>query len=66
MVEDLIDFVITEIENPLNLVPETPADNVSEPDDLSKEEEFNSDSKDMEGNNDHEEERKMLLHNNQP
>jgi hypothetical protein len=65
-VEDLIDFAITEIENPLNLVPEMPSNDVSEPDDLSKEEEFNSDSKDMEGNNDHEEERKMLLQNNQP
>jgi hypothetical protein len=65
-VEDLIDFVITEIEHPLNLIPETPADDVSEPNDFSEEEEFNSDSEDMEGNNDHEEEREIPLQNNQP
>jgi hypothetical protein len=41
-IEDLIDFAITEIEHPLNLIPETPANNVSEPDDFSEEEEFNS------------------------
>jgi hypothetical protein len=44
-VEDLIDFAITEIEHPLNLIPETPADDVSEPDDFSEEEEFNSNLK---------------------
>jgi hypothetical protein len=35
-VEDLIDFSITKIEHPLNLIPETPADDISEPDDFSK------------------------------
>jgi hypothetical protein len=30
-VEDLIDFVITEIQEPLDLIPETPADDISEP-----------------------------------
>ena len=42
IVEELIDFTITEIEDPLNLIPETPADDVSEPDNFSEEEEFNS------------------------
>ena len=55
-VEDLIDFSITEIENPLNLIPETPADDISELDDFLEEEEFNSGSEDMEDNNDHDEE----------
>jgi hypothetical protein len=55
-VEDLIDFSITKIEHPLNLIPETPVDDVSEPDDFLEEEEFNSKSEDMEENNDHEEE----------
>ena len=31
-VEDLIDFTLTEIEHPLNLIPKTPADNFSKPD----------------------------------
>ena len=65
-VEDLIDFTITEIEHPLNLIPETPADNVSEPNDFLDEEEFNSGSEDMEDNNDHDEERGNLPQNNQP
>jgi hypothetical protein len=34
-VEDLIDFALIEIEHPLNLIPETPTDNFSEPDDFS-------------------------------
>jgi hypothetical protein len=62
-VEDLIDITLTEIEHPLNLIPETPAGNFSEPDDFeSGEERFNSDrstskSDDMEDNNDHNEDR---------
>jgi hypothetical protein len=55
-VENLIDFTITEIQDPLDLISETPADDISEPDDFSKEEEFNIEYEDMEGNNDHEEE----------
>ena len=54
-VEDLIDFAITEIQEPLDLIHETPVDDVSEPDDFSEEEEFNSECEDMEGNNDHNE-----------
>jgi hypothetical protein len=65
-VEDLIDFAITEIEDPLNLIPETPADDVSEPNNFSEEEEFNSESEDMEDNNDHNEERGNPPLNNQP
>jgi hypothetical protein len=65
-VEDLIDFTITEIQEPLDLIPETPADNISEPNDFSEEEELNSDSEDMEGNNDHGEEREIPLQDNQP
>jgi hypothetical protein len=41
-VEDLIDFSLTEIEHPLNLIPETPIGNFSEPDEFSEEEGFNS------------------------
>jgi hypothetical protein len=65
-VEDLIDFAITEIEHPLNLIPEMPVDDVSEPDDFLEEEEFNSGSEDMEDNNDHDEERGNPPQNNQP
>jgi hypothetical protein len=70
-VEDLIDFSLTEIEHPLNLIPETPADNFSEPDDFFEEEGFNSErsvsgSEDMEDNNDHNEERGNPPQNNQP
>jgi hypothetical protein len=65
-VEDLIDFVITEIQEPLDLIPEMPADNISEPNDFLEEEELNSDSEDMEGNNDHGEEREIPLQDNQP
>jgi hypothetical protein len=56
-VEYLIDFSIIEIKHPLNLIPETPTNDVFEPDDFLEEEEFNSESKDMEDNNDHNEER---------
>jgi hypothetical protein len=69
-VEDLIDFSITEIEHPLNLIPETPIDNFSEPDDFSEEEAFNSyahfQDLDMEDHNDHDEERGNPPQNNQP
>jgi hypothetical protein len=70
-VEDLIDFSLTEIEHPLNLIPETPVGNCSEPDDFSDEEGFNSErsvseSDDMEDNNDHNEERGNPPQNNQP
>jgi hypothetical protein len=65
-VEDLIDFAITKIQEPLDLIPETPADDISEPNDLSEEEEPNSDSEDMEENNGHEEEREVPLQGNQP
>jgi hypothetical protein len=65
-IEDLIDFAITEIQEPLDLIPETPTDNIFEPNDFSKEEELNLDSKDMEGNNDHGEEREIPLQDNQP
>jgi hypothetical protein len=64
-IEDLIDFVITKIQDPLYLIPETPADNISEQGDCSKEEEFNSESGSMEGNNDREEEREVPPQNNQ-
>jgi hypothetical protein len=65
-IEDLIDFAITEIQDPLDLIPETPAGNVSEQGDYSEEEESNSESGSMEGNNDHEEEREVPPQNNQP
>jgi hypothetical protein len=62
MVEDLIDFSLTDIKHPLNVIPETLAGNYFEPDDFESDEEgFNSDrsileSNDMEDNNDHNEE----------
>jgi hypothetical protein len=70
-VEDLIDFSLTEIKHPHNLIPETPTGNVSEPDDFSEEEGFNSErsiseSKDMEDHHDHEKQRENPPHNNQP
>jgi hypothetical protein len=65
-VEDLIDFSITEIQDPFDLIPKTLVDDVSEPNNFSEEEEFNSESEDMEGNNDHNEERGNPLMNNQP
>jgi hypothetical protein len=59
-VEDLIYFSLTEIEHPLNLILETPADNCSKPDDFSDEEGFNSErsvlgSENMEDKNDNNE-----------
>jgi hypothetical protein len=58
--------VITEIQEPLDLIPEMPADDISEPYDLSEEEEPDSDSEEMEENNDREEEREVPLQDNQP
>ena len=71
IVEDLIDFSLTEIEHPLNIIPETPVYNFSEPNDFFDEEGFNSEcsvlgSEDMEDNNDHDEERGNPPQNNQP
>jgi hypothetical protein len=71
-VEDLIDFSLTEIKHSLNLIPETPAGNYSEPNDFESDEEgFNSDrsasgSDEMEDNNYHNEERGNPPQNNQP
>jgi hypothetical protein len=65
-VEDLIDFTITEIQKPLDLILETLADDISEPNDLSEEEEPDSNSEDMEENNGREEEREVPLQDNQP
>jgi hypothetical protein len=71
-VEDLIDSPLTEIEHPLNIIPETPSGNCSEPDNFESDEEgFNSErpaseSYDMEDNNDHNEERGNPPQNNQP
>jgi hypothetical protein len=61
-VEYLIDFSFIEIKHPLNLIPKTPADNCSEPDDFSNEEGFNSEHSvsgldDIKDRNDHNEER---------
>jgi hypothetical protein len=57
IVEYLIDFSLTEIKHPLNLIPETSTDNYSELDEFLEEEGFESGSEDMEYNNDHDEER---------
>jgi hypothetical protein len=71
-VEDLIDFSLTEIEQPLNLIPKTPAGNYSEPDDFESDEEGSnsdrsaSESEDMEDNNDNNEERGNQPQDNQP
>ena len=65
-VEDLIVITITEIQEPLDLIPETPAGDISEHNKFLEEEEFDSDSEDMEGNTDHEEEREVPLQDNQP
>jgi len=65
-VEYLIDFAITKIQEPLDLILETSSDDISEHNTFSEEEEFDSDSKDMEGNNDHGEEREVPLQYNQP
>jgi hypothetical protein len=56
-VEDLIDFALTEIKHPLNLIPETPADKFSKPYDFLEEEGFKSGSEDMEDNRDYDEEK---------
>jgi hypothetical protein len=67
IIEDLIDFSLTEIEHPLNLILETQVNNYFNPDDFSEEEGFNSErSEDMEGNNDYDEERGNPPQNNQP
>jgi hypothetical protein len=65
-VEDLIDFTITKIQEPLDLIPKMPASDISKPNNLSKEEEPDSDFKDMEENNGREEEREVPLQDNQP
>jgi hypothetical protein len=68
----MIDFSLTEIKHPLNLIPKTPASNYSESDDFESDEEGpNSDhstleSDDMEDNNDNNEERGNQPRNNQP
>jgi hypothetical protein len=59
-VEDLIDFSLTKIEHPLNIIPKTPANNFFEPDDFLKEKGFNSEcsvlgSENMEYNNEYDE-----------
>jgi hypothetical protein len=56
-IKDLIYFAITEIQEPLDLIPETPVDDIPEPEEFSEEEELDSDFEDMEGNNSREEER---------
>jgi len=66
LIEDLIDFAITEIQDPLDLIPKTPTDNVYEQGDYSDGEEFNLESGSMEGKNDPEEEREVPPQNNQP
>jgi hypothetical protein len=65
-IEDLIDFVITKIQEPLDLIPETLADNISKPNDLSKAEEPDFESEEMKENNDRDEEREVPLQENQP
>jgi hypothetical protein len=71
-VEDLIDFSLIEIEQPLNLIPETPAGNKSEPGNFESDEEgSNSDHSaleldDMEDSNDNNEEMRNQPQNNQP
>jgi hypothetical protein len=65
-IEDLIDFTITKIQEPLDLIPKTPVGDISELDDFLEEEDFDSDFKDMEGNNGHEEERGVPFQDNQP
>jgi hypothetical protein len=63
---DLIDLLITEIEHPLNLISKTPIDDVSEPDNFSEEEEFDSVFEEMEDNNYREEEEGNPPQKNQP
>jgi hypothetical protein len=64
-VEDLIYFTITKIQEPLDLIPETPTDDISKPNNILEEEEPNFDSKYMEDNNGHEEEREFPLQGDQ-
>jgi len=66
IVEYLIDFTLTEIKYPLNLILETPADNFFEPDNFSEEEGFNLGYENMEDNHEHDEERGNPPQNNQP
>jgi hypothetical protein len=48
-IEDLIDFTLTELEHPLNLIPKTPTSNYSEPYDFESDEEgINSDRSGLE------------------
>jgi hypothetical protein len=65
-IEDLIDFMITKIQEPIDIIPEMSVDDIPEPDDFLEEEEIDSDFEDMEGNNRHEEEREVPLQDNQP
>jgi hypothetical protein len=65
-VEELIDFMITKIQEPLDLIPKTPVGDISEPNNLSEEEEPKSNSKYMEEKNGHEEEREVPLQGDQP
>jgi hypothetical protein len=60
-IEDLIDFAIIEIQEPLDLILETPVGHISKPNDLSEDENPNSNSEDMEENNGNEEEREVPL-----
>jgi hypothetical protein len=72
MVEDLIDFSLTEIEQPLNLILKTPAGNYSEPGDFESDEEGSnsyrsgSESEDMEDNNNNNGEGGNKPQDNQP
>jgi hypothetical protein len=63
-VEDLIDFVITKIQEPLHLILEMDVDDIPQPNEFSEEEEFDSNSEDIEGNNVHEEEREVPFQDN--
>jgi hypothetical protein len=71
-IEDLIDFSLIEIEQPLNMIPKTPSGNYYEPDDFESDEESSKsdhstyESKDMEDNNNNNEERGNKLEDNQP
>jgi hypothetical protein len=58
-VEDIMDFAITEIQEPLDMMPETSSDDISELKKNSEEEEFDSDSEYREGDNNHEKEREI-------
>jgi hypothetical protein len=60
-IEDLIDFAITKIQEPLDLIPKIQASDIPKPDEFSEEEEIDSNFEDMEGKNSHEEEREVPL-----